>query len=257
MIDSKPPASGESYYEDYWKANLVWSPDLGNKHEDEQALFRTYLKPGQLLLDYGCGNGKRYGHEMARRGLDYRGFDVSETALSQAAELGLNVRALGVGGEVDLPDSSVDTAICFEVLEHLMEPERALQAIRQPLKPGGVLLLSVPNGGFYVHRIEFLLTGFRNPGGSPLTARKSPWNDPHIRFFNRSTLFRLVESCGFEVVEQPAEAFSLNALPWLYRLPQMQPLLKRLSYPLGWLGRVFPSLFSPRLFVVARKPSTR
>lgn len=255
MTTPSPQSNQEGYYEDYWKGNANWSPDRGVNNEDEQKLFGDYLKPGQTLLDYGCGNGKRYGHEMVCRGLDYRGFDVSETALIQASEAGLNVGLIGEGGAVALPEASVDVAICFEVLEHLMEPEQALGVIWKALKPGAFVLISVPNAGHFPHRIDFLLTGFRNPGGSPLTARKSPWNDPHIRFFNCRILCRLITTSGFEVAEQRAEGFSFNALPWFYRQTRWQVLLKRISWPLSWLGNVWPSMFSPRLFVVARKPN--
>jgi SAM-dependent methyltransferase len=254
MTEPETAMKKEGFYEEYWKVNPDWTPDLGVNNADEQLLFGRYLKSGQLMLDYGCGNGRRYGHEMVRRGLDYRGFDVSETALAQAKESGLQVGMIEANGSIGLPSGSVDVAICFEVLEHLMEPELALDEIWRAQKPGAILLVSVPNAGYFTHRIDFLLTGFRNPGGSPLTARKAPWNDPHIRFFNRMVFNALIKKCGYDVVEQHSEAFSLNALPWLYRQSRLQALLKRISWPFAWLGKVFPSVFSPRMFVVARKP---
>jgi hypothetical protein len=115
-------------------------------------------------------------------------------------------------------------------------------------------LISVPNAGHFINRIEFFLRGYLNPGGSPLTARKAPWNDPHIRFFNPVLLRRLAGVAGFEVVAELGEVFSFNALPWLYRQHKLQVLLKGLSLPFAWLGRVLPSVFSPRLFLIARKP---
>jgi SAM-dependent methyltransferase len=165
------------------------------------------------------------------------------------------VQLLDEEGRCGLPDGSADRAVCFEVLEHLMEPERALREISRVLTPGGLALLSVPNAGFVATRAEFALTGFLNPGGSPLTARRSPWCDPHIRFFNRATLRRLVESCGLEVVEERAARFTLADLPYVYRHAALSRFANRASAPVGRLSTLLPGVFGPRLFVVARRPA--
>ncbi len=254
MKTTPSESAGSAYYETYWNPNDEWTPDAGGRHPVEAEIFNTYLAAGIVLLDYGCGNGLRYGLKLSAMGIEYRGFDVSQTALAQAREAGLQVDEIGAKGELPLPDGVADAAICFEVLEHLLEPETALAAIHKALKPGAVALISVPNAAYWTQRLDFLLTGFFSPGGSPLTARRRPWNDPHIRFFNRRMLRNLVKHCGFEVERELSEAFSFAALPWFYRQPGWRRRLAALSRPVAWLGQVLPSLFSPRLFVVARKP---
>lgn len=244
-----------AYYESYWSKNPEWMPDQGINNPEERQLFNRLLKPGMVLIDYGCGNGERYGRDMIRRGVDYRGFDVSRVALDHATALGLNVSRIKEDGSIPFSDDSADFAICFEVLEHLMEPDRALAAIHRALKPGATTIVSVPNAAFITQRIEFLLTGFWNPGGSPLTARKSPWRDAHIRFFNPSVLRRMIEAAGFEFCFLLTQPFSFTALPWFYRQTKLHPLLTKLSVPFGWLGKVFPGWFAPRLFAVMKKRS--
>jgi SAM-dependent methyltransferase len=244
---------GRGYYEDYWSGEGGWTPDSGVDNEDEAGLFRDYLREGMVLIDYGCGNCERYGKQMGRRGLSYLGFDISEAALEHARGIGMEVGKIGEDGGLPVAEGSADAAICFEVLEHLVEPERALGAIRRALGVGGVGLFSVPNAAFIWARLEFLVTGFWNPGGSPLTARARPWSDPHIRFYNPRLLRRMVEACGFEVVETRSQAFTFAALPVVYRLKRWRGVVRAVSLPFGWLGKVFPGLFSPRLFVVVRK----
>jgi SAM-dependent methyltransferase len=243
-----------AYYETYWQKSDGWTPDKGVNHPVERALFARLLKPGMRLIDYGCGNGERYGRDMLARQIDYRGFDISETALANAAQLGLNVARIAADGSLPIEKASADCAMCFEVLEHLMEPDSALAAILHALKPGAPAVFSVPNAAHYTQRIEFLLTGFWNPGGSPLTARKSPWRDPHIRFFNPSMLRRMLEANGFEVAEVIGEPFMLQALPWFYKQEKLFPLLNVLSKPFAWLGTLFPGFWSARLFAIVRKP---
>lgn len=242
-----------AYYESYWQKSDGWNPDEGVNHPIERRIFEQLLKPGMMLIDYGCGNGERYGRDMLRRQIDYRGFDVSETALANASKLGLNVAHIREDGSLPLDESSADCAMCFEVLEHLAEPDQALAAIRRALKPGSHAVFSVPNAAHYVQRIEFLLTGFWNPGGSPHTARKSPWRDPHIRFFNPSMLRHMLEANGFEIESIVGEPFTFQALPWFYKQKKLLPLLTLLSKPFAWLGTRFPGLWSARLFAIVRK----
>lgn len=247
--------STPAYYESYWVKTDGWTPDKGVNNPEEQQLFERHLKSGMTLIDYGCGNGERYGRDMVARGIDYRGFDISETALANATSLGLKVDRIGNDSSIPFADSTADAATCFEVLEHLMEPDRALAAIHRALKPGGIAIISVPNAAFISQRIEFLLTGFWNPGGSPLTARKTPWRDAHIRFYNPALLRRMLESCGFEFSYLFTQPFSFSVLPWCYRQTKLHPLLDTLSIPFAWLGRMLPGLFAPRLFAVVRKGS--
>jgi SAM-dependent methyltransferase len=246
--------SKPAYYESYWVKNDDWTPDKGVNNPQEKELFDRLLKPGMTLIDYGCGNGERYGRDMLARQIDYRGFDISEVALENAARLGLKVGRIGQDSSIPVSNDSADAAICFEVLEHLMEPDRALAEILRTLKPGGFAIVSVPNAAFITQRIEFLLTGFWNPGGSPLTARRTPWRDAHIRFYNPALLRRMLEAGGFEFSFLLTQPFSLSVLPWCYKQTRLHPLLDALSLPFAWLGRALPGLFAPRLFAVVKKP---
>ncbi|MEI6536949.1 MAG: class I SAM-dependent methyltransferase [Verrucomicrobiaceae bacterium] len=244
-----------SYYDEYWnKRPEEWTPSSGTISVDENALFSRYLHSGTRCLDYGCGDGLRYGKKLTEKGVQHLGFDISENAVRQAQGLGLDVKLLTPAGKTSLEDASVDVAICFEVLEHLQEPQNALAEISRCLKPGGHVLISVPNAAFWTQRIEFLLTGFWCPGGSPMTARKSPWCDPHIRFFYPKLLRRLALSAGLEAVESIGEAFTLGSLPYVWRRSKLRAMADFISRPVGWLGRALPSWFAARLFLVARKP---
>ena len=254
---SNTTSTTPAYYESYWVKNDGWTPDQGVNNPEEKQLFDRLLKPGMTLIDYGCGNGERYGRDMLARQIDYRGFDISDVALQNAARLGLKVDRIAQDSSIPFADDSADAAICFEVLEHLMEPDRALAEIHRALKPGGTLVVSVPNPAFIAQRIEFLLTGFWNPGGSPLTARKTPWRDAHIRFYNPALLRRMLETCGFEFSFLFTQPFSFSVLPWIYKQKKLHPLLDALSIPFAWLGRALPGLFAPRLFAIVRKPGDR
>ncbi len=247
--------TNEQYYDAYWARVPEWMDRDGAIEATEGALFRELLTPGMQCLDYGCGDGRRYGRFLKERGIEYRGADISREAMRIAGEIGLDVQPMQEDGTTTLSADSCDAVLCMEVIEHLAEPNRAVAEMRRLLKPGGILIASVPNIGCWHNRLEFLLTGFLNPGGSPLTARKMPWQDPHIRFFCPSMFRHLARHHGFEHIRIVGNDFDLAWLPYVYRTNWLRKVFAAFSLPFRWLGRVWPSLFASRIFLVARKPA--
>ena len=152
----------------------------------------------------------------------------------------------------------MDAAICFEVLEHLQEPQQALAEILRCLKPGGHALLSVPNAAFWTRRIEFFFTGF-------LVSRAAV-RSPRARSRGaiRTSGFIIPGCCAkwwrMRVSRwrwRLGESFTLGALPVIWRKPKLRALADAMSRPVGWLGRVLPSWFAARIFVVAKKPDMK
>lgn len=106
---------------------------------------------GATFLDAGCGSCA-HSARLARRGFSVRAVDFSESALAMAAE---HLKALGLEDRVTLgretlldlsfPDESFDYAICWGVLMHVPDVERAVAELARVLKPGGRLVVSEGN----------------------------------------------------------------------------------------------------------------
>ena len=122
---------------------------LGDSEEDYWYL--AYLPRDASVLDVGCGNGM-HTIKAAARSRSVAGVDGDRASLGVAWRTG---RARGVPNvgfvagnlEDGLPVQSgrFDVVICLDVLEHVRKRDLLLGEIRRGLKPGGVLLLSVPN----------------------------------------------------------------------------------------------------------------
>ena len=110
------------------------------------------LQPGARVLDLCCGQG-RHAVELAKRGFGVTGFDLSEYLLGMAKERAREaaVEVEFVHGDMrELPwenkfDAVVLLFTAFGYLETDEEDERALQAIRAALRPGGLLLVDHHN----------------------------------------------------------------------------------------------------------------
>jgi SAM-dependent methyltransferase len=250
-------AMNSEIYERYWEPGQTWSPSEHPFYAFERALIEKAGRPGDTCLDYGCGDARRYGKILQEIGFNYHGFDISQIAVRQAALLGVKVSLLNSDGTTNLPDESSDFAICFEVFEHLMEPDVALAEIGRVLKPGGHLVCSVPNAAYFARRIEFLCTGFLNPKGDPTIERSAPWRDPHIRFFSARTLERFLASQNFTEITLSGSPFTLDFLLCHLRFIETgssgEKVLRKLLNSLSWLSNASPAWFARRLLATARK----
>jgi len=104
-------------------------------------LERAGLPSGARVLDAGAGGGRLVA-ELARRGHRAYGIEPSARSRERAVGTGLDVR----GETLDEHEASgLDAVVMWHVLEHLDDPRGALERVRGWLRPGGLLLLGVPN----------------------------------------------------------------------------------------------------------------
>jgi 2-polyprenyl-3-methyl-5-hydroxy-6-metoxy-1,4-benzoquinol methylase len=89
------------------------------------------------LIDLGCGTAP-FWSAVVEQVESYDGVDLWPR--SDKVTLAGDIQRLDM-----IKDSSYDSAICIEVLEHLPEPQRAVMTIQRILKPGGVAVISVPH----------------------------------------------------------------------------------------------------------------
>jgi SAM-dependent methyltransferase len=101
--------------------------------------------PGRVL-DVGCGPGW-FLDQMRRRGWETRGTERSGSAAQLARDvLNLDVRAQELD-ELLAEGVSYDAVVLWHVAEHVHDPAKVLLNIARLLRPGGVLMIAVPNFG--------------------------------------------------------------------------------------------------------------
>jgi O-antigen biosynthesis protein len=144
------------------------------------------LAGGLEVLDAGCGVG--YGAEMIARAGASRvvGIDLAPEAITAATNRVGESVDFQVGDVRDPPfeEGAFDLVVCFEVLEHLEDPEPAITALKGVLREAGLLIVSSPNRGVYPagnphHLHEFTLEELRDALTARFTnvvlMRQHPW----------------------------------------------------------------------------------
>jgi len=101
------------------------------------------LAPGARILDVGCGRGVILG-ALANRGFDVHGVEISAEA-ARGADPRAEIRIATHLSDADYEAASFDQVIVWHVLEHLADPRETLEAAHRILKPGGRLIVAVPN----------------------------------------------------------------------------------------------------------------
>jgi SAM-dependent methyltransferase len=140
--------------------------------------------PGQVL-DVGCGDG-RFLASMKSRGWEVEGLETDPVAadLARRRTEGLIHETFLEGAPV--APQSFDLVSLLHVLEHVPDPRETLNAAFDALKPGGLLLLALPNVACAESEI-FGVVWY------PLDLPRHYWG------FTPHTLTRLVEECGYSV----------------------------------------------------------
>lgn len=196
---------------------------------------------GRELLDLGCWVGFLL-DEARRAGWGVTGVEPSRFASTHAREvLGLEVR-----GEdlltVELEPARYDAVVMADVIEHLVDPGRALARIERSLRDGGVLYLALPDAGSLVARV--------------LGRRWWSVIPTHVQYFTRRSLRTLMHRCGWEVLELTTAPKAFSLAYYLSRLngysPRVGSGLVRLAARLGAADRLVRPDFRDRMAVVAR-----
>jgi O-antigen biosynthesis protein len=189
---------------------------------------------GLRILDAGCaggGNGAMMKHHGAR---EVVGIELSPDAAAHARTR-LDRVIVGDLATVDVSELSgepFDALLLIDVIEHLVDPHATLLRLLQTLKPGGLVLASIPNVA-HVWVMANLLAGRWPQKDSGIFDRT------HLRFFARRDMVRLLNEAGLDV---------LAARPYFTRYETLRKLSLVLSL------YVFRNYFARQFLLLARKP---
>lgn len=172
--------------------------------------------PPRSLLDVGCWDGghtERYARALGAAAYGVEFFDSRALA---AESRGITVARLDLEtGAFPWPDGSMDVVVSNQVFEHLKNVWRPMSEIHRVLRPGGRLVLSVPNLGSLHNRV--LLAA----GAQPTSIRTL---GPHVRGYTFGEIRRFVALDGaFRIVSARAAGFYPFPAPLAAPLARLWP----------------------------------
>lgn len=130
---------------------------LRYEHMHRYAMAQS-LVGGCRVLDYGSGEG--YGTAtLASHAASVTGVDIDPEVIAHAqakygSDLNISFEAI-TGNQLPYPDGSFEVITCFEVIEHVPDPNAVIAEIARLLSTNGVLLISTPNKAEYSDKNNF------------------------------------------------------------------------------------------------------
>lgn len=165
------------------------------------------LSPGDRLLDLGCGDGTLLAVARARKFKQVYGLDIADVVVERARATcskmlggleGVHVQTADLNGRLPFPDAMFDAVTLVAVLEHVFDPYLTVRECNRVLKPGGQLIVEVPNLAWLPRRLDVLL------GRLPVTGDEEGWDGGHLHYFTFATLHELLTTHGFAVTHMQA-----------------------------------------------------
>ena len=161
--------------------------------------------PGRVL-DVGCGEGALL-DILASQGWEGIGVEPGPSFAQAARERGLTIIQDVLSGAMDKL-GQYDLVVMSNLIEHLVDPERAIEQAFSLLRPGGMLYCAVPNDFSPLQTIAAREKNLRQWWISP----------DHLNYFSSGTLAELLRGKGLEIIYRttdfPMELFLL--LGWNY-----------------------------------------
>ena len=140
--------------------------------------------PKGRFMDVGCGAGLTVA--LARQlGWDAMGLEIDPAAVRTAQQSGLNILE-STYEQLTQYEQQFDCIVCSHVLEHVHDPRDLLAKLKVAIKPGGMLLLSLPNS----------LSALRHYFGANWRGLEAP---RHLSIPSDPQLMKLLAESGFSI----------------------------------------------------------
>jgi 2-polyprenyl-3-methyl-5-hydroxy-6-metoxy-1,4-benzoquinol methylase len=212
-------------------------------HEDPRSDIQALVQPrGLRCLDVGCGAGA-LGSALKESGAAHvAGIEVHAGA-AETARQRLDVVVEGSVLEVPLPfaEGEFDLIVFADVLEHLPDPDAALDRCLPLLASGGTVIVSVPNMRFYLvlARLVFDRWEYADAGVRDRT---------HLRVFTRRSLKAMLAGHDLEIERLVRRFRLLDDQSQIGRVGVVATRIARAT-----VGRVFRDLMAYQYVAVARR----
>ncbi|MDZ8050784.1 MAG: class I SAM-dependent methyltransferase [Aulosira sp. ZfuVER01] len=173
-----------------------------NLYEDKHAFVWQYgedllqllnPKPGELILDLGCGTGQLT-EKIAQTGAEVMGIDSAATMIEKARQNYPHIRCDVADARNFQVEQPLDAVFSNAVLHWVQEADKAIASIHQALKPGGRFVAEFGGKG-NIQAIATALSSALESIGIPQPQTLNPWYYPSIGEYAS-----LLEQQGFDVI---------------------------------------------------------
>lgn len=169
------------------------SVDKVYENDGNQDVLKLITSTGCTILDVGCGSG------TLAKILSEMGHTVDGITISPEEYYSADIKCrkvylynLELGLPPELTQINYDYVICSHVLEHIVYPEKLLSGIYDIVKPGGYLIVALPNIMHYKSRLQLAAGKFEYKDAGI-------WDNTHVKWYTFETAKKMLLSHNFTI----------------------------------------------------------
>jgi 2-polyprenyl-3-methyl-5-hydroxy-6-metoxy-1,4-benzoquinol methylase len=195
-------------------------------------LLQAVPADGSVIGSIGCSNGATEA-VLVRAGREVHGVDLDPDAIEVAKERLTSARVVQPGDLTPFDENQLDGLILGDVIEHIPCAWSALASFTRMVRPGGWVLISVPNMRYYPALAHFLLRG------EWAEAELGIFDKTHLQVVTKRRLIRWCRFAGLEIEKWHDKYHFLR--------PRRDPLLDK------WTFGLLHEFFMYQFVVVCRR----
>lgn len=200
MKSSKSKLSQDPLYEvwdqvpvDYYQNGVKESLLQNIWHSKKLSLAKRILEQNNFkkCLDVGCASGYMIS-EISKHfpQAKYTGVDCYDKAVLHGKKNYPHIKFLVASAEkLPFKNEEFDLVICYETIEHITKPLKALKEMKRVLKRGCSLILTMDSGNWLFRMVWFV---WENTKGQV-------WKGAHLHPFHHEELEGLIKKAGFKI----------------------------------------------------------
>lgn len=168
----------------------------------------------KTIIDIGCGDGTFANTLKEITQAEVWGIEYKEEEAQKAKNILDTVFSGPCENFIDdLPENYFDVIYFNDVLEHLVDPYTVLKKVKSKLKPGGVVISSIPNIRYHSALMKLIFAKDWE------YQRAGVMDHTHLRFFTKKSIRRMYEEAGFVVEVHEGINKSKSIRPYLFNIP--------------------------------------
>lgn len=201
------------------------------------------------MLDIGCAGGflaramgTKWKGELTGIERDYSW--MSAEGIKRYKKIyWIDVEKKNIADVLRRKDRNFDAIVTADILEHLKNPRKTLKEIKKVLRPGGYLIVSLPNGNYLpVLIIRLIFPRFR--------MSKGPLDRTHKHFYTLNSAKKMLQNNHFEVVKVQTTPPPLELI---FRKFNRTIFFQTIYNACHFLAVLIPNLFAYQLLFLTRR----